>query len=247
MLEFVKENTSRGGRLAIFHEYEYNWKRFNKSDSTEYWNCRRESENGVSCSASITTFGDQVVKIKKYPYNADSPSVVDGSIGLLVESTHNHKANKTQNNVAIEGALANMVLRASNENIAAGEIYRQEQIKLVQKLGESAAASLPPLRSCQNRIYKAKHSKFPNLPKSLHDFTINQETNREWGESLVDQRRLLLQNSSIAASDRSIIFSSDEQIKCLASCSRWGADGTFASAPPWFYQVINYVHINEVV
>jgi hypothetical protein len=45
--------------VAVFHQYKYNWRRLN-GDSTEYWNCRDKSENGVPSGATITTKFDQV-------------------------------------------------------------------------------------------------------------------------------------------------------------------------------------------
>jgi hypothetical protein len=237
LLEITREQSKRGGRVAVFHQYKYNWRRLN-GDSTEYWNCRDKSENGVPCGATITTKFDQVTKINKMMYSDTSIAVLDNTLDQTVKASHNHEPTKKEEIVPIEGAMANMALRASSENIAIGEIYRQEQTKLVQSLGsEAAAAALPPLRSIQTRLYRAKHAAFPKLPKNLHDFVINDNTNKEYSESLVGNRRLLLHNSSCAPDQRIMIFSSDEQIKCLASCSRWGADGTFDSASQFFYQV----------
>jgi hypothetical protein len=73
------------------------------------------------------------------------------------------------------------------------------------------------------------------LLKSLQDFKIQDI----WKNSLVSDRRFLLYDSenSLGENERITIFASDDQIKFLSTCKRWGYDGTFDSAPRFFNQL----------
>ncbi len=100
-------------------------------------------------------------------------------------------------------------------------LYRDERKKFLKKVGsEEAASGLPTYREIQSSLYDRKHRKFPPLPKDLGDFTIM----NEYSETLVGKQRFLLHDSSPNKNERITIFSSDEQIKFLATCKRWGAD-----------------------
>ena len=159
--------TKRNSDFIIFCELKYNHKRINK-DGTRSWSCRE-----AKFSATIITSESVVSKINNHMYDEDAEDVLQGRIGEVVGDCHVHPKNMDDVQFAIHRALANMKIRSTEENLSAGEIYRQEQRKLIQSLGsEVEASSLPTYRSVQTRLYNSKHQKvstYPQIYSRFHD------------------------------------------------------------------------------
>jgi hypothetical protein len=143
-------------------------------------------------------------------------------MALVVCQHHNHKPNRTEEQIEVRNSVKNMLKRAETENVSAGEIYRDEAKKRVlAKESEEAAVNLPSYREVQGSIYNRKHLKFPELPKDLQDFKLHED---KWKNSLIGNRRFLLHDSekTLSENNRITIFASDDQIKFLSTCKRWG-------------------------
>ncbi len=73
---------------------------------------------------------------------------------LVVGQHHNHKPNRTEEQIEVRNSVKNMLKRAETEKVSAGEIYRDEAKKLVLVKGsEEAAVNLPSYREVQGSIF----------------------------------------------------------------------------------------------
>ncbi len=84
-----------------------------------------------------------MIKIGGVDYDKDSDDVKEGRIAHVVALGHRSHQNKTMDDkkLAIRHSMQRMKIRAEEENISAGEIYRQEQRKLVEQFDSEEAAS----------------------------------------------------------------------------------------------------------
>ncbi len=101
-------------------------------------------------------------------------------MSLLVAQNHNHKPNRTEDQIEVRNSVKNMLKRAETENVSAGEMYRDEAKKLVLARGsEVAAINLPSYREVQGSMYNRKHLNFPELHSGLQDFKLNGVSNKK--------------------------------------------------------------------
>ncbi len=87
--------------VAIYQQYRYHFKRPNKN-GTVYWFCRHSK-----CKATLTTNGDQVQKVNGEEITIEHELVKNKKMGLIVAHNHNHKPNRTEEQVEVRYLTSN--------------------------------------------------------------------------------------------------------------------------------------------
>jgi hypothetical protein len=175
-MEFQECSTTKNKRCIVFYKYRYCLKRQNK-DSV-YWICREKS-----CSASITTRGNEVIKI-------DGEAVVSENVDIIVKGSHSDNEHKLFSDevVLVTNCVSSMKIRAkAGESV--GAVYSTTQNKYLQETGdpEATAANFPNLISIKSSLYNEQRKEYPSLPKSLNELSLN----GKFTKTLLDERYLV--------------------------------------------------------
>lgn len=125
-MEFQECSTSKTKRCIVFYEYKYCFKKKNKD--TTYWTCRCNG-NDKQCSASITTSGDQVVKI-----NGKTATTANVDIVKQSHTDIDHKLYSDEV-VQVTNSVADMKIRVkAGESVK--DVYTKAQNKFLLETGD---------------------------------------------------------------------------------------------------------------
>jgi hypothetical protein len=162
------------------------------------------------------------------------PAACKTENGQLIKQwgAHNHQA-PSNASIEMKDAVVNMKKRSREEDIPMQQIFNQEISKKI-KLG----ADIVEVAKCQvhynnykNTLFKIRRQDTPNLPKTHQQIILT----IPYTITNYNQRYLLF-DTGILRKDRIIAFASDAGLRLLGLSSQWHCDGTFKSAPKFFYQ-----------
>jgi hypothetical protein len=151
------------------------------------------------CSASITVFNNQIIKI--------NGNHVDDANENSIKISHkdNHPGLTTADIIGKEFKNDLKTTIKENPNRPIQQIYQDEQSKIVKKFGDmTVAAVLPQFESIQSGLFKQKASLVPPLPQAINEIKIE----GSWAKCEDDKRRFLLHhdNDMIIFGSGTLIF-----------------------------------------
>jgi hypothetical protein len=208
--EYKVMKTSKG-KDAILHDgYYYNQFRVNKSSVVFKCRCVVDEIKKKECTGTFTLHSDGKFKLGK---------------------GHQHDPMETiQTDIMLALAEVDKII-ISNPTTSIKNVYDQKEIELVNKYGPELVAAYWPEFETKDSTYFAHKNKFvPKLPTSLLDL-----------KDLPADYKLTTTKKPFLASpidkiSQYLLLSSFIGLSILCNSEKWWCDGTFKTAPKFFYQ-----------
>ncbi|XP_022183199.1 uncharacterized protein LOC111042808 [Myzus persicae] len=138
---------------------------------------------------------------------------------------HNHSADK--NAIAAIKVKQEIKNKALSSNDTPGQIFSE----VIGNLDVDVLAELPKEEYLKRSIRYHRSFHNPNEPQNIKEIVID----GEW--ALLGNNRLLLRDNGPEASERIIIFATDEHLQLLSESDTWYLDGNFGLSPKFFLQL----------
>ena len=203
----LKFTTSRGKPAFSLNEFCYRQDK-RASDGRVFW---RGLEDG--CSARMVSDGFD-----------DTP---------VARGTNDHIHAPRGESGLQRHCVSQMKMAAREGTTAVPQVYAQYSQQLHQQ-DPLASSTLLSESSLSATLYRARRSRYPRLPDTLHDLQNIPELFSHVGAD--HGERFLLANT-ISEANGSIVFASDSGLGWLADYDDWNLDGTFKAAPRLFTQL----------
>ena len=210
IVEFIEG--ARGLPVAVLNSYTYH-----KSKALT---------NGIKFTYSKR----KSVKCKAFMVVSDDGTVVKA------EDSHNHQPNP--GDIQAQQLRGHMRKRTRDETTSMQTIYDQEKVKLLQQSstamassGETASA-LAQYQHVKSSLYRERRKRFPLMPSTRGDIDLDGQLT-----TTVQGDRFLLGEDGDGA-NKIIAFASNSALHALTNADTYHMDGTFATAPRLFYQIV---------
>ena len=178
---------------------------------------------------TFTCSNRKSVKCKAFVVVSDDGTVVKA------EDSHNHQPNP--GDVKARQLRGNMRKRARDETTSMQAIYDQEKVKLLQQSSTAmaspseTASALPQYQHVKSSLYCERRKRFPLMPSTRGDIDLD----GQWTTTVQDRFVLGEDGDGV---EKIIAFASNSALHALANADTYHMDGTFATTPRLFYQIV---------
>ena len=143
-------------------------------------------------------------------------------ISILHQVAHNHMADKEKTaSIVTKARLCEMA--EEQPVIPLPELYRNLMVEAPRQ--EDIVP--PAFESCRTQMYRRRRQNLPPLPESIQDIALE----GEWTTTLSGETFLLHKD------DKSLIFTTEQNLRLLSQSTTVFMDGTFKSCPRLFSQL----------
>lgn len=156
--------------------------------------------------------------------------IKDGKIDDMCETHASHVADVARiEAIKVKSKIMTKAIKTQDQPM-------QIVSKCTKKASRATKAALPTKRNLVKSVHRKRKTNdcAPAVPPSLAELELPDEY-----KETADGEIFLLYDSK-NPDKRILIFSTKENLKLLRQCKTWIVDGTFDSAPPLFYQVLNF-------
>ena len=195
------------GKEAILHDgFYYNHLRDNKK--SKVFKCRHVT-NKKECTSTFTLKDDGEFAVKKHQHKQMEP--IESEIMFTLSE------------------IDRIIL--ANPTISIKNVYNQKEIELVAKYGPALVATYwPEFESKDSAFFAHKNKLVPKLPTNIDDL---KDLPEDYKTTTTECRFLA---SPIESLSKYIMLCSLIGLTILSQSEKWWCDGTFKTAPKFYYQ-----------
>ena len=210
---FTKSKRNRD-ILVDKSRYEYRYKDIQKNviNPTTYWECREKDSSKCPAKAKTVVVEEQVMIKELIGTHTHSSQILRKKVRDIENAAVVNASNNP--NVPIRTTLANITNSLHAES-------------------DAAASSMSSLKSLQMKIYRARSSNQPKLPKNNKELLDMPEKYCK----LDSGEEFLVAAEEVGEGEVVLVFLSDFGARVMSKSPVWVADGTFKCVPPQFGQL----------